>query len=432
MSRSSPSPIPPLLTFRQLAAAALLLAMATAGSAGAQTCNRNLIAKVVAIDQVWFWNRLGAVQPQGMMYALEGDVVPISGTAIGPGNVRLRPDKRPRPIVLRMNVGDCLQITFKNMLSPTRRDDDQSNTRWASIHAVGLQLRNSILDDGSYVGVNANSQVNVGQTTTYTFYAEREGQHVIYSKGAVAGGEGDGGHVNSGLFGAIVVEPSGSSWYRSQVTKAEFGYVTQSTGSSGLPVINYGALYPPAHPRIGLPVLEMLSSANEILHTDLTAVVVGSNPNTGGSSAGWFPAGTFPANATLPQREQPFREFVIIYHDEIGAVQAFPQFEDAVLSHTLHSGRDAFAINYGTGGIGSEVLANRYGLGPMKDCNDCAYEEFFLSSWAVGDPAMVVDVPAAADFRPSAPPAPGTRRATKAFYPDDPSNVFHSYMTDHV
>jgi len=432
--------------------------MATAGSAGAQTCNRNLIAKVVAIDQVWFWNRLGAVQPQGMMYALEGDVVPISGTAIGPGNVRLRPDKRPRPIVLRMNVGDCLQITFKNMLSPTRRDDDQSNTRWASIHAVGLQLRNSILDDGSYVGVNANSQVNVGQTTTYTFYAEREGQHVIYSKGAVAGGEGDGGHVNSGLFGAIVVEPSGSSWYRSQVTKAEFGYVTQSTGSSGLPVINYGALYPPAHPRIGLPVLEMLSSANEILHTDLTAVVVGSNPNTGGSSAGWFPAGTFPANATLPQREQPFREFVIIYHDEIGAVQAFPQFEDAVLSHTLHSGRDAFAINYGTGGIGAEVLANRFKVGPMHNCTDCKYEEFFLTSWAVGDPAMIVDVPANAPCMvttsspntvgqdpnlgtkvtglrtPPATPCAPTQgaKATKAFFPEDPSNVYHSYLNDHV
>ena len=33
--------------------------------------------------------------------------------------------------------------------------------------------------DGSYVGVNPNSQVDVGQTITYTFYAEREGQHVV-------------------------------------------------------------------------------------------------------------------------------------------------------------------------------------------------------------------------------------------------------------
>jgi len=56
------------------------------------SCNRTVHAKVAAIDQVWFWNRLGAVQPQGMMYALEGHLVPISGTTLSPGNVRLRPD----------------------------------------------------------------------------------------------------------------------------------------------------------------------------------------------------------------------------------------------------------------------------------------------------------------------------------------------------
>ncbi|HEX8242556.1 MAG TPA: multicopper oxidase domain-containing protein, partial [Longimicrobium sp.] len=39
--------------------------------------------------------------------------------------------------------------------------------------------------------------------------------------------------------------------------------------------------------------------------------------------------------------------------------------------------------------------------------------------------------PAAADFDPNHPPAPGPR-ATKALFPDDPSNVFHSYLNDHV
>ena len=32
-----------------------------------------------------------------------------------PGKVQLRPDKRPRPIVLRANVGDCLTIEFENL-----------------------------------------------------------------------------------------------------------------------------------------------------------------------------------------------------------------------------------------------------------------------------------------------------------------------------
>jgi hypothetical protein len=100
------------------------------------------------------------------------------------------------------------------------------------------------------------------------------------------------------------------------------------------------------------------------------------------------------------------------------------------------------------------------------------FEEFFLSAWAVSDPAMVVDIPANApnalvsnpdDHRkvrtkvpPGSPaavyaaakgkPLPDTdvppqsddyaplskAKATKAFFPDDPSNVYHSYMDDHV
>ena len=38
----------------------------------------------------------------------------------------------------------------------------------------------------------------------------------------------------------------------------------------------------------------------------------------GPGTSGWFPAGTFPNNPQYRQREQPFREFVIMYHDETG------------------------------------------------------------------------------------------------------------------
>ena len=77
---------------------ALLLAAVLPGIVHAQ-CARTITADVVAFDQVFFWNRLGAVQPQGMMYALRRDVVPISGTTLSPGNVQLRPGKRPRHMV---------------------------------------------------------------------------------------------------------------------------------------------------------------------------------------------------------------------------------------------------------------------------------------------------------------------------------------------
>ena len=403
----------------------LILCLTTWGASSAMgQCTRTITANVVAFDQAFFWNRLGAVQPQGMMYALRRDVVPISGSTLSPGNVQLREGKRPRPLVLRMNVGDCLAISFQNLLATSPKDDQQPATRTASIRALGLQLVNSIASDGSNVGTNASSLVAPGGSATYTFYAEREGSHLLYSAAAQTGGEGDGGSINAGLFGAITVQPAGAEWYRSQVTNAELTAATTGTVGNH-PVINYNATY-----ADGTPVLKMLKGT-EIVHSDLTALITGPN-------AGRFPANTYRPNPAMPDRDQPFREFTIIYHDEIGAVQAFFEFEDAVLSHTLHSARDAFAINYGAAGAGAEVLANRFGVGPMHACTECKYEEFFLSSWTVGDPAQVVDVPANAPCDPKSmhdgypcSPTPGPK-ATKVFYPDDPSNVYHSYLGDHV
>ena len=42
-------------------------------------CNRTVKVQVVALDQPWMWNRLGAAQPGGMIYALYGDVVKMTG-----------------------------------------------------------------------------------------------------------------------------------------------------------------------------------------------------------------------------------------------------------------------------------------------------------------------------------------------------------------
>ncbi|HEV2765667.1 MAG TPA: fibronectin type III domain-containing protein, partial [Pyrinomonadaceae bacterium] len=54
-----------------------------------------VVADVVAFDQPFFYNRLGAVNPAGMIYALRRDVVPINANyGLTPGNVRLRDGKR--------------------------------------------------------------------------------------------------------------------------------------------------------------------------------------------------------------------------------------------------------------------------------------------------------------------------------------------------
>ena len=421
-------PAPP---WRRLGLAALLTA-AAAGPVGAQCTTANTItANVAAIDQFIWYNRLGAHTSDGMMFALTHDVVSSAGGTPTAGNAHLRPGKRPRPLTLRVNARGCLKINFQNLLSPAP-NGSQPGTRAASIHVTGMQLVGSINDDGSNVQNNATSSlVEPGGSRTYTLYAEKEGAYLLYSTAQTTGGEGDGGQITRGLFGAVNVEPAGAEYYRSQVTAEDLRLATNTSAGSpvtvaGYPDLNYNAVYPAGHALAGRPILKMVVGG-VLMHADLSAIITG--PSRGNFAASSFADATV---ESLPDRVRPFRENTVIFHDEAGLTQAFEKvFTDEKLEYTLEGSRDAFAINYGTGGIGAEILANRFGLGPMWKCNDCKFEEFFLSSWAVGDPAMVVDVPAGLNFDPAAPPAPGPM-ATRAFFPDDPSNVFHSYLNDHV
>ena len=395
---------------------------------GTVTCARLIKAQVVALDQVYTYNRFGAYNPVGMMYALKRDVVAIdSSKAVGPGNARLRTDKRPRPLTLRANVGDCLQIQFTNWLAPTRAQipspsqsqpsvwtgqpdpslrDDSPYTRRASVHVQGLPYL-SLSDDGAFVGTNASSLVNPGGSFTYTFHAPREGAFFMYSMGASFGGQGDGGSTVQGLFGAVNVEPAGSSWYRSKVSAATLlAARLRDPGGSKLPVNN-----PDGTPRIDYeardtqnrPLLNILDTTTlEIAHGDLEAIITGYTKTSVGTSS------------SVDQGH--FREITTVYHDEIKAVQAFDELET---NRTFHSVRDGFGVNYGVAGLGAELLANRAKIGPTKDCGECLYEEFFLESWANGDPALNVE-------------KDSSGKAVRALFPDDPSNVHHSYLGDPV
>ncbi|HEX8501288.1 MAG TPA: Ig-like domain-containing protein [Pyrinomonadaceae bacterium] len=388
----------------------------------AAACARTLTAKVVAFDQVYTYNRFGAFNPGGMMYALERDVVAIDGArGLVSGNVQLRPDKRPRPLVLRMNEGDCLQVTFRNLLTTSRPaveginftnqpdkqtytgapvkllQNDTTFTRTASMHVNGLEYVNGpSASDGAHVGNNTSSLVEPDASKTYTWYGRKQGQYMVHSLGAPVGGEGDGGQTVLGLFGAVVVEPQGAKWYRSQVTADKLAAVTTGRNPDGTPKINFEA----ADARG--PILNMLSAANEIVHTDVNALITGFAENCTNA----------PPSSTCGQ---PFREFVVIFHDETKTVQAFPELDQEL----FHGVRDGFAINYGSNSLGAPLIANRKKLGPAKDCGECKFEEFFLESWANGDPSMVVR-------------KDSYGRVNEALFPDDPSNVHHSYLGDPV
>ncbi|BBB61418.1 multicopper oxidase [Undibacterium sp. KW1] len=387
-------------------------AQAAPDNLAAARCERIVTADVVAIDQAMMINRLGTSQPGGMVYALRGDVVAVRGSTPGPGNAQLRPGKRPRPMVLRANVGDCLVVNFQNWLNRPHSNSNPPATRNASVHVAGMELVQTITDDGAFVGNNpvsatgdASGIIQPGKAITYRLFAAEEGSFLLYS---LAGQE----QLTYGLFGSVNVQPRGSEWYRSQVTQAEMQQASV-TGTAGYPVINYGALVPGS----SKPVLKMLDAKNNIVHSDLTAIITG--PNHGPFTV------TGARNPSYLNPESPYREVTVMYHDSFSLVQAFPQLADQ--NNVLSGANDAFSINYGSAGISAEILANRLKVGPTADCPECKFEEFFLSSWAGGDPAMVVDNPAnlTCSPQPCTPP-----KATVALYPDDPSNVYHTYQGD--
>ena len=374
--------------------------------------------------------------------------------------MQLRPDRRPRPLTLRVREGDCLTVNLENLLTPARNPfnpinladsippfnlplDDQPRDRFVGFHAAGMQVFTGVYDDGSIAGSNAvlenpanreGGLISPGNSTTYRLYAEKEGVFLITSEGVVVGSDGNEGHIANGLFGQLIVEPKGSRIYRGQVHEEEMRLAADRNLDNVVdsnertpnrqPILDYEALYPNISPwtlegKAGLPILNMLCNPaaaatgkcalNEIVHSEINAVVAGPDPDgtwyqacAGGAPGSPAPNCPYPLesvgkrNPTLPNRLEPFRDFSAQFHDETVNAQAFHGFYvlDPVFRYVLAGVKDAFMINYGSGGIGSEIIANRLGVGPMHDCLDCAYEEFFLTSFTVADPAMLVDVPA--------------------------------------
>ena len=530
--------------------AALSILSLSSGVANAQGCTETVLAKVVALDQAFYVNRFGALQAGGMIFALERDVISMDGSIVlQPGKVMVRPDKRPRPLTLRVNKGQCLEIQFHNLLAPKpvsqkmqafpnntangsiptlppagyqpnqqilvpsddvssdqNGDAQQPPTRYAGVHVAGLEWVTSGSDDGTFVGANdvaANDMAGTeklgglvppGARITYTLYAAEEGAFLLTSGGTTVGDRlAFGGQLSEGLFGSVIVEPQTAEYYRSQVTRADLDAATVQSkalpegwtlgprgpacayyngnlkvfeltrapndprnpnrGTScvtavdqdgkpvdnplatdgylntlgGQPVLSYDAVFSPRAGRPGVPVLSMLAgkrgdARRELVASDLTAII------TGPFAAAFGPAPPQTPNETYPEAQQPYREFAIHYHDDFMATQAFAAFRFGDMQYTLQGGRDFFAINYGMGGIGATLWANRLQIGPASECATCKFEEFFLSSWPNGDPAMVVDQPVNVAEQTNPPQTP----ATKAFYPDDPSNVYHSYLRDHV
>ncbi len=214
LGRGFPGRLRALPTRRLLAVAiGAALAAAVAGFGGAATSAASAAATpgclsggpvdrsfdVAAIDVDITTNRYGDHDPGGHMYALTSAIPAIRAEEQSRQvSIGLRDDPI-QPLVIRANEGDCVSITFTNKAA----DGD------LGMHIDGLEYEAS--SSGDQLGTNPSSAVAPGQTVEYRYSVpndpREEGGHYIHP------GPGNRALIDHGLFGSLIVEPPGSTYW---------------------------------------------------------------------------------------------------------------------------------------------------------------------------------------------------------------------------
>jgi hypothetical protein len=150
----------------------------------------------------------GEHDPHGAIYALESEA-----EAIAAGS------KRPEPLTLRANAGDCVRVKLTNRLPIDglgRHDGDvplPADAPFPASNRVSMHV--SMLDydvtraDGATVGYNFDQTIAPGESITYQWQVPAQLSGATLN--LVDFGDRRG-HRHHGLFGALLVEPSGSTW----------------------------------------------------------------------------------------------------------------------------------------------------------------------------------------------------------------------------
>lgn len=166
--------------------------------------------EVAAIQRNIPYNGYGDHDPDGLMF------VPLEAA-----DKARRGDYLPKPLILRANVGEWIEVTLHNLFDPKRPveffeyprvplDFKHQPSMRVSLNPQFLNY-DPVRDSGINVGYNNREQtVGVGETKKYLWYADKEyGPCILHSFGDLRN------HRYHGLFGTIIIEPAKAVWYRS-------------------------------------------------------------------------------------------------------------------------------------------------------------------------------------------------------------------------
>jgi hypothetical protein len=152
--------------------------------------------------------KTGDHDPHGLFYVLAEDEAAINAGT-----------KKPEPLVIRANAGDCVKVTLTNKLPagglpdhtgdvPLPADSPFPKSARVSMHP-NLTRFDVTRSDGATVGYNYDQTVAPGANRTYTWYLDPEVAGATINLVDLADRRG---HRHHGLWGGLMVEPKGSVW----------------------------------------------------------------------------------------------------------------------------------------------------------------------------------------------------------------------------
>lgn len=163
--------------------------------------------EVVALNTDIVYNHSGDHDPFGIVFALKDDVPLIESKELN-----------PEPLILRANVGECIEVTLHNELSgishfdlihgypkvPVQAPFPESNRISLHPQLVAYDVQTS---DGATVGFNYDQTIGPGDCITYHWYADQQvGAANLWDMADIRN------HRHHGAFGMLIVEARGSSY----------------------------------------------------------------------------------------------------------------------------------------------------------------------------------------------------------------------------
>lgn len=172
--------------------------------------------EIAAVQTRLLYNRYGDHDPDGLIFVPLEDV-----------DLLLAGKCEPKPLILRANAGDWLEITLHNIWDPNRPvpyfdyprvplDFPHKPSNRISINPQFLHY-DPVNDSGINVGYNPREQtIGPGESRRFLWKADREyGACILQSFGDMRN------HRYHGLFGAVIIEPAGAEWYRNFTRKKD-------------------------------------------------------------------------------------------------------------------------------------------------------------------------------------------------------------------